>query len=199
VPCLAIVTFGILRAPYGDPRVQGFVDRLDAVFAAADATGGLIARHRHGEAGGDFGAWATPRFVTPELAGREAQTLSLWRDLESAAAFAYGRLHAEALRRRRGWFLPAAWPNHAAWWVAGDDRPDWREAMRRLEHLHDRGPSAVAFEFRSPFDATGKPTRIERSWIAAAHDGAPLPQGSPAGEERAPRGASRMGADDRQR
>ncbi|HKG24044.1 MAG TPA: DUF3291 domain-containing protein, partial [Thermomicrobiales bacterium] len=123
----------------------------------------------------------TPHFVTPELAGREAQTLSLWRDLESAVAFAYSGLHAEALRRRRGWFPAPAWPSYAAWWVADDNRPDWREAMRRLEHLHDRGPSTIAFDFRSPFDATGNRTGFARLGPTAAHGGARPPQDSQAG------------------
>lgn len=151
---LVLVTFGILRGPYRDPRARGFVDRLDPVFAASDAADGLIARYRPDADDGAFGPWATPRFVTPDLAGREAQTLSLWRDVESARAYTFGGNHVEALRHRREWFLPPAWPSHAAWWA--DGLPTWREAMVRLEHLHDHGPSAIAFPLHIPFNAEGE-------------------------------------------
>ncbi len=174
MPRLAFTTFGILREPADHPRVQGFLDRNDAVMAAADASPGLIDRYR-GQAGGfrvaasgnGFGPYATGRFVTPDLAGREEQTLSLWMDLEAVVAFAYGALHAEALRHRTEWFLAPAWPTYAAWWVADDHWPGWPEANARQEHLHDHGPTAVAFDFKTPFDADGRPARLDRDRVAA--------------------------------
>jgi hypothetical protein len=162
MPRIAFVTFGILKEPWDHPAVQGFVERIDDTFADADASTGLIERHNGYDDDAAFGPWVTARFVTPDLAGREAQTLSLWTDLEAVFAFAYADPHAEALRHRTAWFLKPAWPTYAAWWVADDHRPTWQEAMARLEHLHDHGSSAVAFDFRSPFDAAGCATRLDR-------------------------------------
>lgn len=158
---VAFITFGIVKEAYGHPTVQGFIDRGGPVVDAATAHHGLLEGHYETD---DFsiGAYVTPRFVTAELAGREAQTVSLWTDLESVFAFAYTGLHAEALRHRREWFLPPAWPTYAAWWVTDDHRPTWEEAVTRLEHLHDHGASATAFDFRAPFDAVGSPIRLHR-------------------------------------
>lgn len=161
MPHVAFITFGIVKAPYGHPAVQGFVDRGDAVVAVATTHHGLLEGHYETD-DTSIGAYVTPRFVTAELVGREAQTVSLWTDLESVFAFAYTSLHAEALRHRREWFLPPAWPTYAAWWVAEDHRPTWAEAIARLEHLHDHGASAMAFDFRTPFDANGHATRLQR-------------------------------------
>ncbi len=174
MPRIAFVTFGILRESYGHVQVQGFFDRGGAIFAAADADAGLIDRYlgsqgdyRTPAADNRFGSYCTGRFVSQAFAGREEQTLSLWIDLESVFAFAYSSNHAEALRGRRSWFLPPEWPSYVAWWVADDHRPDWPEANARLEHLHDHGPRSVSFDFRTPFDAAGLPTALDRTRIAA--------------------------------
>ena len=173
MPRVAFMTFGILRESADHPQVQGFADRNDDVMAAADASGGLIDRYRGlpgqfrlGAADNRFGAYATGRFVTSGLAGREEQALSLWTDLDAVFAFAYAAPHAEALRHRTEWFLTPTWPTYAAWRVADDHWPDWPEANSRLEHLHDQGASAVAFDFRSPLDANGLPTRLDRIRVA---------------------------------
>src|SRR3546814_11808142 len=76
---------------------------------------------------------------------------SLWDSLEAPMAFTYHGIHAEALARGRDWFLkPVApsesWPPYVLWWVAGNHRPDWQEAVARHEQLHDHGASAHAFD-----------------------------------------------------
>jgi hypothetical protein len=78
-------------------------------------------------------------------------------DLESVYPFAYQGLHGEALRLRREWFVKPAWPTYVAWWVGDADEPSWEDAFRRMEHLHDHGPTPYAFTFSTPFDAEGHP------------------------------------------
>ena len=177
MPRIALVTFGILQAHEDHPQVQGFVDRSGSVFARAEASNGHIDHYRGqrdqyrvSAEGCLFGAYETGRFVTADLAGLEAQTLSLWTDLEAVFAFAYGVIHAEALRHRTEWFLKPEWPSYAAWWVADDDWPGWREANARLEHVHDHGASPAAFDFRSPFDADGCPVNLDRGRVATLRD-----------------------------
>src|SRR3954451_23752169 len=161
MPRVAFVTFGILREPYGHPAVQGFVDRGGPVGDVATAHHGLIEGHYEPE-DTSIGEYVTARFVTAELAGREAQTVSLWTDLDAVFAFAYSDRHAEALPHRREWSLPPACPTYAASWEADEHRPTWAEAAARLEHLHDHGSDPTAFDFRAPFDATGRPIRLSR-------------------------------------
>ena len=165
---LSFMTFGIPRKPGGHPDVQGFVDRGIDVFATVDAADGLIDRFRYGAntEADHFGEYVTGRFVTPNFADCVAQTLSLWMDLETVFAFSYAGVHAGALRQRTEWFLKPAWPTYVAWWVADDHWPDWREANTRLEHLHDHGASAFAFNFRSPFDADGDPISLDRPRVS---------------------------------
>lgn len=126
---LAFLTVGVLHEPVGHPRVQGFVDRLPAVYAAADASAGFQARsirdvvtwkHSWGE--------VVPPACYPKLdiSERYAMTLSLWNDIESVAAFSYNGAHAEALLRRKDWFQSLGLPGYVAWWVPEDHHVGWK-------------------------------------------------------------------------
>src|SRR5262249_7755666 len=99
---------------------------------------------------------------TPDGIGADqlAMTLSLWRDLDSVAAFAYNGAHAEALSKRADWFTKGAWPGYVAWWVEESHRPSWKEAADRIDRLHEQGSTPEAFSFRKAFDSTGAPVRM---------------------------------------
>ena len=159
---VAFYTFGIQRGTSADPQMQGFYDRVTAAFAAAEGAQGFIDRRRADDRPPDFG----PRFYNPTADAGAAQTLSVWADLESVFAYAYGGCHGEALRHRQAWFVAPQWPTYVAWWVPDDHLPTWPDAAARLEHLHDHGPTPFAFSFKRPFDAAGQPTALDRARVA---------------------------------
>ena len=148
----------------GHPRVQGFLDRVPGVYAAADASAGFHSRSIR-----DLETWkhSWGELVAPQCYpkvddfDRVAMTLSLWDSLESVAAFAYKGPHGEALAYRKDWFLPLELPTYVAWWVDEGHRVNWQEAADRLDHLHGHGSSAFAFNFRKPFDAEGNSVSLD--------------------------------------
>lgn len=167
---VAFTTFAIMKAPYGDPEVRGFEALTPAVFRQAENAEGFIDRAREIDDAlaltnfeRDWGAWgpfAVPRFYDgghETATDTRASTISLWRSIEAVRAFAYGGLHQRALHQRKKWFREPEWPTYAIWWVADDHIPTWTEASRRLESLHDEGPTPFAFDFRTPFDERGAP------------------------------------------
>ena len=157
---VAFYTFGVQRYPWEHPHMQSFLDRVAAVFAAAECTEGFIIRRS------DRPADAGPRFYDPAADAGAPQTLSVWADLESVFAFAHRGRHGEAMRHRTEWFVDAHYPTYVAWWVADDHLPTWHEAAEHLEHLHDHGPTAAAFSFKHPFDAQGAPTVLDQARVA---------------------------------
>ena len=167
---LALLTFGVFRAPAEDPVNQGFYDFNDPILEAAENSVGYLGRSGYeGEPGPEsWGELTFPRFYVEKGDGWTPSILSLWTNIESAMAFSYSGLHAQALRHGREWFLEPQWPPYVAWWVEDDQRPDWADAARRHEHLHDHGPSAEGFSFKRPFDADGNPTEVDRDLMAAA-------------------------------
>ncbi len=146
---LAFFTFGTLHEPVDHPQNASFLETADDVFAHASQAEGFL-----------WAAEAAEDFVSPSFAGDQvtkvAQTLTLWRDLDSARHFAYHGRHAGALRRRRDWFTRGSWPTFVAWWVPDDTYPTWRDAAIRLEHLNDHGPMPEGFTFNAAFDQNGQ-------------------------------------------
>src|SRR5437899_5362808 len=167
---LAFMTVGILREPVGHAQVQGFVDRIGEVYGAAEASDGF-----HDRSIRDVGTWLhswgpvelPACFPAPPEETQIAMTLSLWKDLESVAAFTYHGPHGEALTKRREWFENYNLPVYVAWWVKDDHAIEWKEGNARLEHLHGHGPTAFAFSFSRPFDAEGNACLLNREAVKA--------------------------------
>jgi hypothetical protein len=162
---ISFFTLGVLKAPVGDPAVQGFVDRLGDVYAAAEGSAGFFARSVRNVQTWEhsWGPVIAPKCVPEGLALTQlAMTVSLWRDLESVAAFAYRGAHGEALSRRSDWVISGAWPSYVAWWVDEQHQPDWKEAVSRIDLLHTQGSTPAAFTFRQPFDSKGERATMRR-------------------------------------
>ena len=167
MPLVALTTFAVLRAPVGDPQVQGFFDRLPHAFGAADGYEGFVDRSRRDPVTlkHSWGDPVHPRFYDPAQHAGVVFTLSRWRSLESVNAYAYSGVHGEAVRRRLDWMVKPQWPSYAVWWVADDHIPDWHEASQRIEQLHDHGPTPEAFDFRTAFGPDQSPFRIDRDAV----------------------------------
>ena len=162
-----------------DPVNDGFRERNDPIFAAADRTPSLIARSGYASDPGPdpWGREVYPRFFTDDHAeGWAPATLSLWRDLEAAFAFIYFGIHAEAMSHGREWFRHPDWPPLVLWWHADETYPQWAEGVGRHPHLHDHGPTPRAFTFAVPFDATGSRSRIDRERARSLAAGTPFPR-----------------------
>lgn len=166
MPRLALMTISLLRETYDHPDTKGFLDRAESTFAAAEASPGFIARSRFPAPGDEqtWGEWVVPAiFLSEDYVNRAPPTLSLWRDLESAFAFAYNGLHAEALSKRREWFVHPESPGYVIWWVGDDHTPNWAEACARYDKLQQAGASPDAFDFKHSFSPEGQPIKIDRA------------------------------------
>jgi hypothetical protein len=64
------------------------------------------------------------------------------------------------MRRRREWFHKMD-VYTTLWWVPSGHRPTTDEAMAKLAHLREHGPTADAFTFRHPFPPPGSGEIVE--------------------------------------
>jgi hypothetical protein len=94
--------------------------------------------------------------VRPYEDARILINLSVWTDLEALRSFVYRSAHAEVMRGRREWFERFERVYVALWWVPVGHRPSVAEAVARLAHLEQHGPTAFAFGFATPFGADGR-------------------------------------------
>lgn len=161
---LAMYNFGLHVAAYESPAVEGFRLREAANFEAAARAQGFIGRS--GYAGDpELSCWGEqvfPRFIQGNGFATAPSSLSLWADIESLMAFSYSGVHADALKHARHWNVRQSWPPLVLWWVDANVVPEWKDGVERLEHLHDNGPSAIAFSFKSPYSRDGEPAEIDR-------------------------------------
>lgn len=130
--------------PYDDPRMQPFIEQLEPVNASAEQHPGFVWRLE------------SDQVHDPELAAFEASgwlvNMSVWQSIEALKGFICSPGHLAVMRRRGEWFTP--WPEATMvlWWVLPGHKPDFAEALEKLERLRSDGPSAEAFSFSDAFD-----------------------------------------------
>jgi hypothetical protein len=169
---LVLYTFGIFQQPRDHEQIKGFHDRNPFVYTSAENSDGFVDRsgnswkRDHADRETDWGTReVSPRFLTSGEHRDAPATLSLWEDVESVYAFTYYGFHAEVLKHRDDWFVKGDWPAFVAWWIPDDETPTRAQGAQRLEHFHDNGPTAHAFDFKVPFDSDGQPLQMDRKKI----------------------------------
>jgi heme-degrading monooxygenase HmoA len=139
---LAQINLALAREPLDAPLLADFVAWLEPVNVSADAAPGFVWRLQ--DEAGD----ATGIRVTDD--DRLIVNLSVWESVEALRGWVYGDAgHLAALRRRTEWFerMRVA---VALWWIPEGDVPSVQDAVRRLDHLREHGPSDVAFTLQAP-------------------------------------------------
>lgn len=150
---LAQVNIGRARGEITDPVMAGFVARLSDINALAEQSPGFVWRLQTED--GDATA------VRPYADRRIMINLSVWADLDRLRAYVYQSAHAAVMKRRREWFERFDRIYVALWWVPAGHHPSADEAVARLDHLEQHGPTAFAFSFAEPFGADGLPLSRE--------------------------------------
>ena len=140
---IAQLNIGRLVAPTDSPVVAEFMEALDGVNAVADGSPGFVWRFQTD----DGNATAERPFDDDSI----LVNFSTWTSIDALADFVYRSAHAPFLRRRREWFGRMDDIYSVLWWVAAGHRPSVDEAIQRLDHLREHGPSPHAFNFRKRF------------------------------------------------
>ena len=140
---IAQLNIGRLVAPTDSPVVAEFMQALDGINAIADTSPGFRWRFQTE----DGNATAERPFEDDGI----IVNFSTWTSVDALADFVYRSAHAPFLRRRREWFERMNEIYSVLWWVPAGHQPTVTEAIERLDHLRDHGPTAVAFTFRHRF------------------------------------------------
>jgi Domain of unknown function (DUF3291) len=146
---LAQVNIGRALGEMTDPVMAEFVANLPAINALADGSPGFVWRLQTED--GDATA------VRPYPDNRILINLSVWTGVAALKNFVYRSPHAAVMRRRREWFERFERIYVALWWVPAGHRPSVAEAVERLAHLEQHGPTGYAFSFAEPFGPDGEP------------------------------------------
>jgi hypothetical protein len=141
---LAQINVATLKAPLDSPQLKDFVDNLDRINALAEQSPGFVWRLK-----GDGNDATSLR----PLGENVIVNMSVWRDVNALRDYVYQTAHIEIMRRKREWFDRPNGSPFALWWVPEGHEPTVAEAVARLQHLHQHGPTAEAFTFGEAFSA----------------------------------------------
>jgi hypothetical protein len=145
---LAQINVARLRAPLDSPELRDFVDNLDRINALAEGSPGFVWRL--------VGDGNDATALRP-LGADVIVNMSVWRDAAALKDYVYKSAHVEIMRRRREWFTRLTDAYMVLWWIPQGHTPTVAEAVARLEHLRQHGPSAAAFTFAEAFSAPDTP------------------------------------------
>ena len=148
---LAQLNLGLFQAPLDSDEMAEFRLALEPINAIAESTPGFVWRLTDDDG-------ASSSFV--EVPGREsdplwAPNMSVWESLEVLRHFMYRSGHASYLRRRREWFQKPPGAINVLWWIPAGEIPTLDDAVRRLAHLEEHGPSQVGWPLTAPLEAPG--------------------------------------------
>ena len=135
---LAQLNIGRLRRELDDPRMADFVDNLARVNAIADRAEGFVWRLQ--DATGNATSY---RPYGDDL--RMAINMSVWESVAALERYVWQTVHKRFYGRRHEWFEKLDGPSFVMWWVPAGSIPALQEAVERLEHLRQHGPSDYAF------------------------------------------------------
>jgi hypothetical protein len=132
-----------MRAPLDDPLMAGFVARIEALNALADAAPGFVWRLQTEE--GEVSPVAT-------FSGeRVLFNLSVWASIDALEAYVYKSNHLSAVQKRAEWFERPEKSPLVLWWIDAGHIPTEQEAEERFKSLWKSGPTPQAFTFRTRF------------------------------------------------
>jgi hypothetical protein len=138
---LAELNIGRLRYEIDDPRMADFVNNLAVVNSLAERSPGFVWRYQD-----DSGnATNTRPFDDPRI----AINMSVWESVETLESYVWQTVHKRFYGRRHEWFERFEGPYFVMWWVPNGHQPTIAEAMARLDHLKNQGPSDYAFGWES--------------------------------------------------
>lgn len=144
---LAQMNVGTFRYQPDDPRLGGFMGRLDEINAIADQAPGFVWRLQSDSGNAtDIDVGGGPLFVV---------NMSVWSSIDALLDFVYRTTHRNVMIKRREWFEKPRGPFQVLWWIRAGHIPVPGEGLARLRKLADAGPTADAFAFRQRFAPPG--------------------------------------------
>lgn len=144
MPHIAQLNLAKLKALKGDPLTGEFFTSIPAINTLAEAYPGFVWRL----AGDVKDHTDIEYFLDPKL----VVNLSVWKSLQAFNHFVYQSGHVQYIKRKKEWFEKFDGPHTVMWWVEEGHRPDLAEALEKLNHLREHGPTAEAFNLRRAFE-----------------------------------------------
>lgn len=145
---LAQLNVARLLIPLDSPEMAEFVAAFDPINAQAEAAPGFVWRLANDSGPGSHFTKA-PGIDDPTVVAN----YSIWVDVESLKQYVHHSDHMAYLQRRQEWFKRPNQASTVCWWIPAGERPPLTEAMKRLTHLRNYGPSSEGWPLHKAIPA----------------------------------------------
>lgn len=126
-----------------DPVMKGFVEQLDSINALAQVSNGFVWRLKTDDGNAtSYNPYGDEQIII---------NFSVWESAEALKNFVYKSAHTEVMKDRKLWFEYFGQAYYVLWNIPAGHIPSLDEAVARLAHLQQYGPSANAFDFKNIF------------------------------------------------
>lgn len=134
---IAQMNWGRLLRDPGHPDLQPFEAATAEIYRQAEAFDGFVWRIPDEE--------ISRQIPASGFDARMSATVSVWRNYQALRDYTFDSDHGRYLARSREWFETVEGPQLVIWNADMADRPSFTEALDRLKHLRESGPSQYAF------------------------------------------------------
>ena len=131
------MNYGLMKFDADDPRMSAFNDNLAALYRLAEVHPGFIWRMPDDEVAHQIGELGH--------SARMSATVSMWDSVDALKDYTFNSLHGQFVTGADAWFEKIETPQLVIWDVVKTERPNFREAFDRLDHLIAHGPTSHAY------------------------------------------------------
>lgn len=137
----------MLGKTINDPVMAEFVAQLDSINALAEQSKGFVWRLKSDEGNAtSYNPYQNDRIII---------NFSVWQTVDDLKNFVYRSVHTEVMKDRKKWFENFGQPYYVLWNIPAGYIPSIDEAVGRLAHLQQNGPTTYAFDFKNLFEYSG--------------------------------------------
>lgn len=124
-----------------DPVMAEFVAQLDTINALAEQSKGFVWRLKSDEGNAtSYNPFGDDRIII---------NYSIWENANDLGGYVYKSAHTVVMKDRKKWFENFGQPYYVLWNIPAGQIPSIEEAIERLTHLQQNGPTAYAFDFKN--------------------------------------------------
>jgi hypothetical protein len=127
-----------------DPSMADFTAQLDEINLLGEQSEGFVWRLKS-----DTGNATS---YNPYNDDRIIVNFTVWETAGHLKNFVYNSAHRAVMKDRKKWFENFGQPSYVLWYITAGTIPTLDEAVERLAHLQQNGPSPYAFDFKNIFE-----------------------------------------------
>lgn len=127
-----------------DPVMNEFVAQLDEINLLAEQSPGFVWRLKADD--------GNATSYNPYNDDRLIVNFSVWESAAFLKDYVYKSAHTVVMKDRKKWFENFGQPYYVLWNIKAGTIPSLDEAVQRLAHLQQNGPSEYAFDFKNIFE-----------------------------------------------